>query len=61
MGLSWLVVGVLPNDNNLDLLEGTEVEGVEYETGWRIADGGAVLLTYGGGELLEVGLVKFLL
>lgn len=61
MRLTWFVIGVLTNDDHLHLVEGTEVEGVEYLGTWRIAGCGGVLLTHGACKLLEVGLLKLLL
>ena len=61
MCLSWLVVGVLSDDDHLDLVEGTEVEGIEDERARRIARTHPVFLTDGSGELGEVGFVELLL
>ena len=61
MGLSRLMVGVLADDDHLHLVEGTEVEGIEDETGRRVAAHGLVLLTHGLGQLCEIGLLKLAL
>ena len=46
MCLSLLMVRILPNDDHLHLVEGTEVEGVEDEVAWRIACGGAIFVAH---------------
>jgi hypothetical protein len=61
MSLAWFVVGILTNDDHLHLIEGTEVEGIEYLRTWGIAGRGGVLLAHGTSELQEVGLLKLLL
>ena len=55
MCLAWLMVGVLSDDDHLDLVEGTEVEGIEDERARRIACACPVFLTDGSSELGEVG------
>ena len=44
--LSLLMVRILPNDDHLHLVEGTEVEGVEDEVARRIACGGAIFVAH---------------
>ena len=51
-GLPGFVVGVLPEDDDLHLVERRVVEGVEYLAARRIA---GVLLPFGDEELLELG------
>jgi hypothetical protein len=45
------MVRVLPYDDDLDLLERTQVEGIEDKPPRRVARARGILLTYGGGEL----------
>ena len=58
VGLPRLVVGVLTDDDHLDLMEGTMVEGVENLPRRGIDGGAGVLVAYEGGQLLKVGLVE---
>ena len=44
--LSLLMVRILPNDDHLHLVEGTEVEGIEDEVARRIACGGAIFVAH---------------
>ena len=57
-GLSGLMVGVLPDDHHLHLVEGTEVEGVEDEVSRWVTGAALVLLAHLLGESGEVGLVE---
>ena len=58
-GLSGLMVGVLPDDHHLHLVEGAEVEGVEDEVSRWVTGSALVLLAHLLGESGEVGLVEF--
>ena len=58
VSLARLMVRVLPYDDDLDLLERTQVEGIEDKPPRRVARARGILLTYGGGELQEIRLLK---
>ena len=57
-GLAGLVVGVLADDDNLDLVERREVESVEDKVPRGIAGTLMVFPLHGLGELLEIGRLK---
>ena len=58
MSLAWLVVGILPDDDHLYLIKGTQVESIEDQPAWRIAGSCLVLLSHLLRKLHEVGLLK---
>ena len=50
VGLSWLVIGILTDNDNLNLIKWTKIKGVEYQFTWRIA---RVLLILGSNRIGE--------
>ena len=61
VSLTRLMVGILSDDDHLDLVEGTKVEGVEDERTWRIACRRPIFLTDSSSELSEVRFVELTL
>ena len=61
LSLPRLMVGVLPEDDHLELFKRAEVEGIEYLSRRGIACSGAVLLAHKVGELTEIGRIKLAL
>jgi len=61
MGLTWLMIGILSQKDYLQLLEWTEIEGIENQTGGRIALVLAILLPDERHKLSEVRLVELAL
>lgn len=58
MGLSRLMIGILPDDDHLHLVKGTEVEGVEYQMARWIACVVEIFLMHKVGEVDKVLFVK---
>ena len=56
--LSWLMVGILTNNNHLHLMKGAEIESIENESARRITRAAPIFLTYSSSQLLEIGLLK---
>ena len=60
MCLPWAMIGILTDDHHLHLVDGTEIESIEYQTARGIACGGLILLAYKIRKRDEIRLSKFI-
>jgi len=58
MRLPRLMIGILPDDDHLHLIEGTEIEGIEDEFARRIAHRMHVLRAHRLRQLCEIRLLE---
>lgn len=58
VGLPWLMVGILPDDNDFHLVKGTMVEGIENESCWGIAGATSILLANKRRQPFELRFIK---
>ena len=61
LGLSWTMIRILSDDDHLDVVERTEVEGIKYLAPRRVASALRIFRAHERGKPLEVGRSKLLL